>query len=93
MITIPVRISNILISSIGSASNRSLELVLNPVNPFTGFLTTTSMVTSTTTSNNVGNVAMNMPAIVGVVANPTISSLADLTPYRVNGNPNIFAVT
>ena len=94
MITIPVRISNMLVSSIGSSSNRSLELVLNPANPFVGFLGTTSMNTSTTASNNTtNNVAVTLPTIVGTVANPTISSVTELERYAVNGNRNILAVT
>ena len=94
MITIPVRISNMLVSSIGSSSNRSLELVLNPANPFVLFLGTTSMNTSTTASNNTtNNVAVTLPTIVGTVANPTISSVTELERYAVNGNRNILSVT
>lgn len=49
------------------------------------------MNTSTTTSNNVGNVAINMPTIVGGAAG-SASTVAELERYAVNGNRNILAV-
>lgn len=41
LVSLPVRVSSAVVSSVGSSSNRSLESFLNPGNLFTGFLGST----------------------------------------------------
>ncbi len=94
LVKFDVRVSSAMVSSIGSSSNRALESFINPVNPFVGFLGTTSMNTSTTTSNNSTNTTtVNLPTIVGTTGNQSSTGVADLERFAVNGNRNILAIS
>lgn len=88
-----VRVSGAVVSSIGSASNRAIESFINTRDVFADFLGTTIGYTSTTSSNNTTTTtAVTLPTIVGA-AGGTVSSVAELERYAVNGNKNILAVT
>jgi hypothetical protein len=94
MATFEVYVSPVVVSSIGSSSNRKLEAFLNTTSPFAGFLGTTSMNTSTTSSNTTGvaNIGI-LPTLVGG-ATGSVTTVAELeSRYAVNGNRNILAVT
>jgi hypothetical protein len=80
-----------MVSSIGSSSNRVLESFLNQTNPFDGFLGT-RMNTSTTTSNTSNIPVVALPTLVGKQGS-SVSTVAELEQYAVNGNKNILAVT
>lgn len=92
MIQIPVRVSGAVVSSIGSASNRALESFLGTVSPFAGFLGTTNMNTSTTSNNTNTTTTVTVPTLVGKTGG-SVSTIAELESYAVNGNKNILAVT
>lgn len=91
LVKLSVRVSSAVVSSIGSSANRSLQSFLNPGNLFAGFLSTTSSSTSTTSNNTTGTATVNLPVIVGGAAG-SVSSIADIERYAVNGNKNILAV-
>jgi uncharacterized repeat protein (TIGR01451 family) len=95
LVKFDVRVSSAMVSSIGSSSNRSIESFVNMSNPFTGFLGTTSMNTSTTWSNrnNSTNTSVNLPTIVGTTGNQSSSGVTDLERFSVNGNRNILAIS
>lgn len=91
-VSLSVKVSGAVVSSIGSSANRSLQAFINPGNPFAGFMTTTSGDTSTTTNNAVTTPApVVLPTIVGGPAG-IVSSLTEIERYAVNGNKNVLAV-
>lgn len=92
LVALSVKVSGAVVSSIGSSANRSLQSFINPGNPFAGFMTTTSGDTSTTTNNAVTTPApVVLPTIVGG-ASGSVSSVAEIERYAVNGNKNVLAV-
>ena len=81
-----------MVSSIGSASNRSIESFVNARDVFADFLGTTSGYTSTTSNTTATATTVTLPTIVGGAAG-SASTVADLEQrYAVNGNRNILAV-
>lgn len=94
LVSLPVRVSSAVVSTVGSASNRSLETFLNPGTLFAGFLWSTQGYTSTTNSNNnsTTNNIVPLPVITATIANPTITTVTELESYAVNGNKNVLAI-
>jgi hypothetical protein len=92
LVKLPVRVSGAMVSSIGSSSNRILESFLNMANPFSGFLWGGSINTSTTSNNTNTTTTVTIPTLVGKMGR-SISTIAEIEWYAVNGNKNILAVT
>lgn len=94
LVSLPVRVSSAVVSSVGSSSNRSLETFLNPGNLFNGFLGSTKGYTSTTNSNS--NTSINntvpLPIIHSSTASPTVTTVTELESYGVNGNKNVISI-
>ncbi len=92
LVKFSVKVSGAVVSSIGSSANRSLEDFLNrATNPFAGFLVGTIINTSTTPNNTTGTTTVKLPVIIGGAAG-TVSTIADIERYAVNGNTNVLAV-
>ncbi len=93
LVRLDVRVSGVVVSSIGSVSNRAIETFLN-TSPFADFLGTSVVMNTSTTSNNTNTTptpVMTLPTLVGGTAG-SATSVAELERYAVNGNRNILAV-
>lgn len=96
IIQIPVKVSAAMVSSVGSAANRALQTFVGNISPFSSFLSTTSFITSTTSTNNATTVVSRpvqaIPSMNGQ-AGGTVTTVTELIQrYAVNGNQAILAV-
>lgn len=92
-----VKISGVMVGGTSSTVNRSISHYFTPNSQLANILaryssrvTTTSATTSSTNTTTTANI--NISSTLAPTNGLSISSVANLSPYTLNGNPNIFSI-
>lgn len=96
MAVFQVRVSSVMVGGTSSTVNRTISQYFRPDSAIQAFLSRFSARTTTTTVTTSSIGATYTPISIGNTVVPvgglTITSVANLSPYKLNGNSNIFSV-